>query len=166
LEGTWHFKVEYQSVGFYICTGHDPTIAEVNRTKIYGFVELFSALLHIVLYTRIYFYKNKGNILFNAPSVTLKLNFLKEFETQSLTTFATHFFGIFVLCASTYNTIQISGVKAKDFSNYPNYLFVYYRSLVSSSTAILGVALIFFIRKDYLRPFVEEVKELNCPNNF
>ena len=58
FRGTEHFISANMSITYFICTGKEPYIT--GQPKFSGIIELFTIVLHIFVYTRIYFYKRDG----------------------------------------------------------------------------------------------------------
>ena len=50
---TYYICPRRQPIGFYICTGADPSSADPNPIKVYGVVEIFSLVLHVYVVCRI-----------------------------------------------------------------------------------------------------------------
>ncbi len=51
---SWYLLTTRQPVGYYICSGQNPTQAMKHPFKSYGIVEIFSILLHFVIHLRIF----------------------------------------------------------------------------------------------------------------
>ena len=77
---TWHQSLPRQPIGYYICSGIDPTEQLKTPLKIYGVLEISSMLLNIFIWIRIKVYKSK-----ESNFGTRKKLFLTDIE--SLTNF-------------------------------------------------------------------------------
>lgn len=49
----WHLTASRQPIGFYVCTGFDPSSDDRNPIKVYGVVEIFSLVVHLFVFCRI-----------------------------------------------------------------------------------------------------------------
>ena len=58
LRGIEHIISTNMSITYFICIGKEPYIT--GQPKFSGIIELFTIVLHIFVYTRIYFYKRNG----------------------------------------------------------------------------------------------------------
>ena len=74
--------------------------------------------------------------------------------------FVTHVLGIVVMTSVTVVGVIISRNDPQKISQYPLYLLVYYRSLVSPNLAILSLTVSFLSKRNYVKAFVDEVKYL------
>ena len=157
---TWHFLITYQPMTFYLCTGEDPDQMLKTRPKAYGIVELFSILLNIVLYLKIYYYKKKRPIYPQTQGRVVKGLVLRDVEKQSMTNFANNALGICYIGISSIIAIKINYAKPDDLSKYPNNLFALYRSLVAPILGIFLIILTCLLNKKFRRVIHEEVKIL------
>ena len=84
---TWHLIIPRQPLGYYICSGIDPTEHLKTPLMIYGLVEISSILLNFIIWIKIKIYKNKEKAQ-NAAGVSCQKSlFLADVELMSLTNF-------------------------------------------------------------------------------
>ena len=69
---------------------------------------------------------------------------LSRINTQSLTSIGVHFLILFSLVTLSFSMIRINSTKLEDIAIYPNYLYVYYNTLIAPGLiSTLFVVLIF-----------------------
>ena len=126
FQGAWHILAVRQPIGFYICCGRDPSLDNPRSTRVYGGIEIFSLLLHMLVYIKIKRYKQKGSVAPEPRNIFRKGIVLVDIESNTLATFAINFFSIFALCLTTVNVIVSNRLDPKTLNEYPNHFFVYY----------------------------------------
>lgn len=55
----WHFAIPRQPIGYYICSGIDPTEHLKTPLSVYGLLEVSSLLLNVFIWIRIKIFKSK-----------------------------------------------------------------------------------------------------------
>jgi hypothetical protein len=159
FQGAWHILAIRQPIGFYICCGRDPSLDNPRSTRVYGGIEIFSLLLHMLVYIKIKRYKQKGSIAPEPRNIFQKGIVLVDIESNTLATFAINFFSIFALCLTTVNVIVSNRLDPKTLNEYPNHFFVYYVFLVSpTALSCFSVAQFYFLNKQLLKSFKNELK--------
>ena len=148
----WYFLTPRQPVGYYICTGQDPSEDYKESLKVYAITELCSVLLHLVVNLKIHLYKRRKNS--NGEH--------NKFDrSKSFASFTINLIGYIFLITAFLNMIKLSGTEPKDLQNYPNYLFVYFRSLAMPGVGTIIVFSMFFTRHSGLRRLIYgELKHL------
>ena len=141
-----------------MCSGEDPNLGFKNPAKMYGILEITSAIINISVFLKIYFYKKEANI--NPQIHFAKILILDEFEQYSLTTGANNFFGICYLSFHTVIVIILNNTKPEDLNKFPYYLMSYYRSLISPTLCAGFLILMCMLNKKYLKAVVDEIKTL------
>ena len=133
-----------------MCTGNDPEMSFLNPPKIYGWLEVPSALLIIVLYTKIYFYKRK--LVFSTFTIADKL------EKHSVSTVVNNLLVFVYLVLSNYIAVILNKTQPNDLNSYPYNLMSYFRSLVSPTLCFLLLVTTCVTNKKYLRIILEELE--------
>ena len=155
---TIFFLDSYRPVTFYICSGKDPTqILNNNHIENISVIPLATIVFHILIYTRIYFYKRKNN----PKEKFMKDLALKDVETQAMANYyVTQAMVIFILCSTSVAVSKLNGINPKDLGKHPNNMLIYYRSLFAPVLAILLLSISFMIKKNYVKAFVDEFRYL------
>ena len=147
---SWHFLSVHQPIGYYICAGLNPTEALKHPLKTYAIWEMFSIILHICIHLRIYIHKN------NSTSEGKFSSNDRNFEPRSFASFAINIVCIFFLISSTFIMLHLSHTSLEHLSRFPNYFFVYYRSLAVPGCACIIIVSMYFLRHSGLRNLVIE----------
>ena len=107
--------------------------------------EIASVIIHIFAYGRIWHYKKcKNEIGPQTFSSFQRKSVLSRINTQSLTSIGVHFLILFSLVTLSFSMIRINSTKLEDIAIYPNYLYVYYNTLIAPGLiSTLFVVLIF-----------------------
>ena len=140
-----HFLASRQQFGYYVCTGQDPSEDYKKPIKFYPVTELLTIFLHIAIYLKIYLFKKKE-----------KSAVVKYVNTKSMTNFKIDYFVNIYLLTTALNMLKLSTTRPEDLHKYPNYLFVYYRSLAMPGVGILLLCSMYFTRHSSLRRLVSE----------
>ena len=115
---SWHLIIPRQPLGYYICSGIDPTELLKTPLKIYGLVEISSILLNVFICIRIKIYKSKEKSLNVGLMSCQKSLFLADVELMSLANF-----GIILTNLTIYSLIILNQVvKSISASKLINYL--------------------------------------------
>ncbi len=124
----YYFLLYNQPLEFYVCTGQDPTEMLNNPSRSFGIVKFVSAVLNILLYSRIYFHKRKmkkNNTLQTQQQVCFSMDhILKEIEKQSLTTFANSVVKITYLALSDFIEFKLNSLNLKKLDNFQTIYFI------------------------------------------
>ena len=64
------------------------------------------------------------------------------------------------MASSTVATEKLGGLDPQKISQFPYYLLVYYRTLVVANLAILSLTVSFLSKKNYVKAFLQEVKDM------
>ncbi len=142
----WHLLSLRQPVGYYICSGQDPTEAMQYPLKSYGIVELFSICVHFAIRLRIYFYKKK----YSSSSTTSTFTTRKNSDIK-MADFVINTVGIVILGIATVFMMKLSSVAPENLSQYPTNIFVYIRSLVIPGLGNMIICSMYFSRHLALR---------------
>jgi hypothetical protein len=141
----WHLLSVRQPVGYYICSGQDPTEAMKHPLRSYGIVEIFSIIIHFAIRLRIYFYKRKYTANSTSP------NFVSQRKSIKIADFVINSVGIIILGISTVFMMKLSSVAPENLSRYPTNIFVYIRSLVIPGLGNVIICTLYFSRHLALR---------------
>lgn len=152
LQANWILISSYLPMSYYMCTGTDPEMSFLNPPKIYGWLEVPSALLIIVLYTKVYFFKRK---LFLST-----LTFADKFEKHSVSTVVNNMFVFLYIGLSNYIAVILNNTQPKDLNFYPYNKLSYFRSLVSTTLCFLLLVTTCVTNKKYHRIVLEELQIL------
>jgi hypothetical protein len=160
---SWYLLTTRQPVGYYICSGQNPTQAMKHPFKSYGIVEIFSILLHFAIHLRIFIYKRNQAAAPNNP--TFLTNKLKEIKMAD---FTINIVSITILAISTTVMIKLSSVAPTQLSQYPTNILVYTRSLALPGLAVGTVCLMYFSRHIALQKVMKKkINDFFCrANNF
>ena len=113
----WHFLAPRQPLGYYICSGIDPTIYLKLPLKIYGALEIGSLILNTLIFLRINLFKQKVKVVGNSGRKDL---FLKDVEVESLTSFTTNLVNLFVLSIGIVNMTIVNSIDGSNVNKYPS----------------------------------------------
>jgi len=141
-----------------MCSGENPNEAFKNPAKLYGVLEITSAIINISIFLKIYFYKKKANV--NPEIHFAKILTLDDIENHSLTTNANNFLGICYLSSHTLIVIILNKTKPEDLNKYPYNLMAYYRSLISPTLCAGFLILICSLNKKFIKAVIDEIKTL------
>jgi hypothetical protein len=162
--GSWYYRQNYQTFGFYICTGQDSK-ALLNNTNV-GTTSLLvlSFMFNAFAYIKIYIYKKTPTVKPLSRGLFLKSLMLNQMDKQSLSTFSTRLVMIFNVSLSALNLYKLNGVTTSTFNVYPNYLNAYYRSFVTPTVAILFIMFWFLRQSNFRKNLANELR--NFKDNF
>jgi hypothetical protein len=141
-----------------MCSGEDPNPAFENPAKMYGILEVISAIINVSLFLRIYVHKKKANV--NPEIHFPKILILDEYEKYSLITGVNNFLGLCYLISHTVIVIMLNNTKPEDLNKYPYYLMSYYRSLISPTLCAGLLFITCTLNKKYLKTVADEIKAL------
>ncbi len=116
-----------QPLGYYICSGYDPSIISNLKLKAYGVVELSSLMLNLVICARIKIFRNPKiqPLSLNKSEPVLKKGlFLKEVEAKSLPSVATVMANMVLLLFLTLTVALTNAIDPKNINNFPQTLMV------------------------------------------
>ena len=153
----WHSSSTRQPLGYYICSGIDPTEDFKKPLKIYGAVEIFSFLLNLIIYIPIKIYKSTQD---GMSSAVLKGFFLKtgkifnDWDSQSLASFGTNLANSVIVLLSIVNTILANRIEAKNINQYPYTFYVYYIFFLYPCLMTLLSLLLYYNRHKPMRRFL------------
>ena len=139
----FHLLASRQPFGYYVCTGQDPNADYKKTVKFYPVYELLTIFLHIAVNFKIYLFKKKES------SVDVKYG-----NQKSMTNFKIDYTVSIFLLTTLINMLKLSTTKPEDLHKYPNYLFVYYRSLAMPGVGIILLFSMYFTRHSSLRRLV------------
>jgi hypothetical protein len=144
--------LSHQPLGYYICTGLNPTEALKHHPKFYGIWEISSIVLHLIIHLRIHVHKKKlhSNIL-SEISISQKL---KNLEPTSFASFAINLMSIVFLISTTFMLQYLSKSNLEDLSKFPNYLFLYFRSLALPGFGCIFLVFVYFVRHSGLQHLI------------
>jgi len=108
---SWHLLVRYQPIGYYLCTGQDPTIPLKKATKVYGVMQISSIVINAISYLIIFIHKRKLNQIPLNKFVYFKLNSIKQFDTRTISTIVFNIMLLTLLSLSTVIVEKLTGVK-------------------------------------------------------
>ena len=132
----------------------------------YAVVEMTSILIHVVVYLKIYKYKTRRTVGPESHKDHIQTKFLSNLDSQSLIGIGLNLLIIITFLSTTFVATQLIKGKPKDIDKYPNYLFIYYTSLIAPGTiAILSVVLT-FKRNKHLRKTIWEEVSVSLSNFF
>ena len=147
----WYLLSARQPIGYYICSGQDPTEAMKHPLKSYAIVEIFSILVHFAIRLRIYFYKKKDF----SPSTFSTYLFQKK-KGVKIADIVIHTSAIIILVISTVFMMKLSNVAPENLSQYPTIIFVYIRSLVLPGLGTGIICILYYKRHLSLRKMLLE----------
>ena len=150
LQIHWILLSSYLPMSYYMCTGHDPEMSFLHPPKTYGWLEVPSGLLIIVLYSKIYIYKRK--LVLSTFAVVDKL------QKHSVSTLVNNLLVFIYLGFSNYIAVILNKTHPKDLNRYPYNLMSYFRSLVSPTFCFLLLVTTCVTNKKYLRTILEEIQ--------
>jgi hypothetical protein len=157
---SWHYLLQVQSSGFYICTGWQVSKESLSSPGMgIGSLLIMSVVLNIFVYLKIYSYKQKPTGLTLSRSCVAKSVVLKEIEEQSLSSFAAILFGILMTALSFANSLKLNNVIILNFNTYPNYFFAYFRSFVTPALTLILVMILFIGKRTYRHSMSTELNE-------
>ena len=157
----WYLLSVRQPVGYYICSGQDPTEAMKHPLKSYGIVEMFSIFVHFAVRLRIYMYKRNVSFTSTTSTITTQKN-----KGIKMADFVIYSVGIIILVISTVFMMKLSSVAPENLSQYLTYLFVYIRSLVIPGLGNMIICILYFSRHLALRKMLlEKLKEFFLPKS-
>ena len=145
-----------QPLGYYICSGINPTNAFKKPLQIYGVVEIFSFLLNLIIYVRIKIHKT-AHRLPSAVSTGCSLRSgitFSEWESQTLSSFGTNLTNSVIVLLSIVNMFLINGIEAKNFNQYPYTIYVYYIFFLYPCLVTLISLLLYYYRHQPMRRFL------------
>ena len=132
-----HFLASRQQFGYYVCTGQDPSEDYTKPMKVYAVGEIFTLILHIVVTLKIHLFKKKRSLVDEN---------VQHDNQKSISNFKiNHIINIY-LFTTLLNMLKLSATKPEDLHKYPNYLFVYYRSLAMPGVGSILLFSILFQR--------------------
>jgi hypothetical protein len=99
-------------------------------------------------------------IKFTKRSFALKILFIKDIESDELSTFGTDLLGIAIVGIGIFCLSKTSKTKMEEFNHYSNYLYVYYLDLLAPSLGIFLLILTFFRKRSVRRSAKEEFLNL------
>ena len=146
----WHFTTPRQPFGYYICAGQDPREDYKRPITFYAVTEIFTLILHFAVNLKINIYKKK--IIFVEGNA-------KNEKQKSLTSRKIDFTINIYLLITLLNILKLGATKPEDLQKYPNYLFIYYRSLAVPGAGSILVFSLYIIRHSALRRLVYEKLE-------
>ena len=128
-------------------------------------VEIISILIHAVVYLRIHKYKKRRTVGPENHKAYTQTKLLSNLDSQSLLGIGINLLMIITFASTTLIATHLAKGKPEDIDKYPNYLYVYYNSLIAPGTiGILFVSLIFKRNKHLRKTIWEEVT--NILSNF
>ena len=148
----WHFLAPRQPFGYYVCTGQDPSEDYTKPMKVYAVGEIFTLILHLVVTFKIHLFKKKQSLVDENV----------QYDNQkSISNFKINHIVNIYLFTTLLNMLKLSATKPEDLHKYPNYFFVYYRSLAMPGVGSMLLFSMYFIRHAALkRLIIEELKHL------
>jgi len=120
IEAVSHSLTPFYLLGYYICSGKDPTEANKNLPEFKGVLEIVAAVLHIIIYLKIYIYKHKGQSILPQRVYCLKTFGLKDIEKSLLANYnITQFVCILIMIGSAVIVKPLEGETQRTTDNIP-----------------------------------------------
>jgi hypothetical protein len=164
IEAVSHSLTPFYLLGYYICSGKDPTEANKNLPEFKGVLEIVAAVLHIIIYLKIYIYKHKGQSILPQRVYCLKTFGLKDIEKSLLANYnITQFVCILIMIGSAVIVKPLEGEDPKNYRQYPLNLIVYFRNLIGPSLGVFAFIANFYVERNYMAALRDEVKFLHFP---
>ncbi len=131
--------------------------SRVRRNDLYYCIMAISILLHLVLHSKIKYYKIKlEKSLMNSNNIfaNQKKAFVLKIDKISASNFASSFivFGTFILSNQVVNYINV--IPASELKEYPHYISVYWYYLALFSINSLSIIIWYFTRVKKLREII------------
>ena len=158
---TWHLNSERQPIGFYICSGQDPTGDYKKPSTARGSIEIFSFFLHIFVATKVARYKHTFSAGPPTMSEFFKTLSLNDIESRSLSSFTTSLVNFALICLTSTNVIVLNKLEPATLNQYPYMILVYYAFLVSPCLLTLFAIIFYYISHKPLTKAIKwELKEI------
>jgi len=156
---TWHFLAKFETMGFYICTGKDPTKTSPHFPKAYGILEVLSVFLHLAFFLRIFLFNMKIELA-NKSALNIIQTWIHSWaKKSSLVTCLPNLCISFVFITSLMSLKKIETLPTEMIIQYPNYLLFYYINILAPILFLSAIIASFFQRPS-LRSAV--ANELRC----
>jgi len=164
LGAVWNILNPFYLPGYYLCCGQDHTEAKMNLPKFKGVLEIVAVVLHVIIYLKIYIYKQKGNSILPQGAYCLKTFGLKDIEKSLLGNYnITQFVAILILIGSAIIVKPLEGANPKDYGQYPLILIVYFRNLIGPPLEVFAFIANFYVKRNYLKALFDEIVYLHFP---
>ena len=160
--GSWYyFGMDQQPFSYYMCTGRNPfeLLPTQKSSKVYGVVETASALLNIVLYTKIFLFKRKARRVLpvaNNGLTTTTTHNVFELEKHSLATIASNTIVILIYGISAIVVRKMNATKLEDVDSASFQALTFYRSLIAPILLMMLIILSCIMNKSYIRAVAQE----------
>jgi len=91
-------------------------------------------------------------------------NHTNSIEKDEVVSLAGNFIGLLSMSVSVYVMVKLKKVPNDELNSYPNYLYMYYRSVVSPSICFCVYTIVLYSKVDLRKRFWEEISEfyLSC----
>jgi hypothetical protein len=144
-----------------MCTGRNPfeLLPTQKSSKVYGVVETASALLNIVLYTKIFLFKRKARRVLPVASnglTTTTTHNVFELEKHSLATIASNTIVILIYGISAIVVRKMNATKLEDVDSASFQALTFYRSLIAPILLMMLIILSCIMNKSYIRAVAQE----------
>ena len=160
---TWHYMLMgHAAFGLLVCMGKNSTrdLLQQPSSSWSGLLEILSILYNVVVKIRISVYKATPRNRNVKRSVTFKSMFLLEVEQSSLSSLPIICVGLLFVIAQAVNASSLKKIDVKDFNVYPNYLYLYYRSLIGPSLSVFVLSSWYLFKKAYRHAILSELQSI------
>jgi len=157
---TWHFLAKFETMGFYICTGKDPTKTKPHFPKAYGILEALSVFLHLAIFLRIFVFNMKLELANRSASKNLQVWIHSWAKKSSLVTCLPNLCKTFVMITTILSLKKVETMPTEMFIQYPNCLLFYYINILAPILFLSAIIASFFQRPSLRNTIANEIKSI------
>jgi len=156
----WHISIKYQSIGYYICTSQDPTLALKNPPKVYLSMEIATAVIHAVSYVAIFYRKIQLKKAADDKFAIIKLDNLKQLDYRTISSIILNIVFLGLSAIGGFTVSKLNGILPSHFNIFPYYLIMYFRSLILPNITVIFFIVYFLLQPEFRKIIGEQLTDI------